>query len=274
MKKVLAIALVGLLLAGSANAAMLSLRDGTPGAHQGSLSPAADPMVLNISETGVIEVVLELWQYSAQYPSYAEEVIGVNLFLDSVQELPLGDPEAEDMEVVNVTVDTDADFVWTGSRAYAVAPMGLFEPPAALPLPFGSGITLDEYYLVANMAPGEALEGVPNAGSNEYIIDSIVVHGISESTDTVWFENETTFQPAFPGGTLRNQSVFKPDNTTLTVSGDTGAASSNKLGFYNAYIKSGKGAFAREGYWVNVVPEPASLALLALGGVAVLRRRK
>lgn len=291
MKKLLVIGLV-CVLAGTANAAVLGIR--TP---DGNLHGEADPLVLAISDTAEIQITLDLVVSTYQgtgypYEPYIEKCFGANVFMDSVEMSPvpegsftwpdgpfepIADPTAghENMEIIDVTRAGDADFLWT-TRAYDVDPMGLLESG---PLPFDSGIDWEGYYLVANMNGDPPLVSPDTYPPdwNRYVLDTIVIHCTEASVDTLWFENSATFQAPF-SPTPRTPSIFKDaTGTKYSISSKLGNDSWGLLGFENGFIQytgAPKTDFAREGFWVVQTPEPASFALLALGGLALLRRRK
>lgn len=98
------------------------------------------------------------------------------------------------------------------------------------------------------------------AGSTltEYLVDTIVIEGLAVAAETVTFQNaydsatpaffDVYFGPPPPSQTWHNNEV----NWTQGVG--------NEL--------------AGTPLFINVTPEPASLALLALGGLAAFRRRR
>ena len=282
MKKILVIGLV-CVLAGTANAAVLGLRT-----TDGNLHGEADPLVLAFSDTAEIQITLDLYNYTyagVVYPAYNELCYGANVFADSIEMAPNPEPYAppnpdptvshENMEIIDVTRAGDVDFVWT-TRAYDVDPMGVLQDAA---VPYGSGIEWEGYYLVANMNgdPPLGAPGEPDPDFTRHVLDTIVIHCTEVSTDTIWFENEATFQAPF-SPTPRPPSIFSDaSGGKYAVSKLQGRAAFGVLGFDNGFIKT-SGAppvqFARDGFWVVQTPEPASFALLALGGLALLRRRK
>ncbi len=81
------------------------------------------------------------------------------------------------------------------------------------------------------------------------------VIGLNSGTDLLDSANNVS-EVAFVGGIMPNASG------EITINVSPGPNNNNSLGFY--YIGAIK---------MDVVPEPASLALLLIGGVAVLRRR-
>ena len=291
MKKLLVIGLV-CVLAGTANAAVLGIRTA-----DGNLHGEADPLNLVISESAEIQITLDLVVSTVggvgyPYEPYIEKCFGANIFMDSVEMSPnpegtfdfvtpffepIADPTMghENMEIIDVTRAGDVDFLWT-TRAYDVDPMGVLEDAAVSP---GSGISWEGYYLVANMNGDPPLTSPDTYPPdwNRYVLDTIVIHCTEASVDTLWFENASTFQAPF-SPTPRTPSIFKDaTGAKYGISSALGNDSWGFLGFDNGFIQytgAPKTDFAREGFWIVQTPEPASFALLALGGLALLRRRK
>jgi hypothetical protein len=297
MKKLLVIGLV-CVLAGSANAAVLGLR--TP---DGSLHGEAAPLTLGISDTAEIQITLDLYNYTyagTVYPDYNEACYGANIYMDSVMmahptlpaepmypDPPLGTgfPGHENTEILNITRAGDVDFIW-GTREYAAAPMGALQDSAlaeGLGLPWDGSAAQpanNGYYLVANLPAGQGL-GAPTGtepGFTRHVLDTITIHCTQESTDTLWFENADTFQ-AGAAGTPRNQNIYDVAGSSAALSYTSllGRDAFGDLGFENgmsSHVGPPGQHWARDGFWIVQTPEPASFALLALGGLALLRRRK
>jgi hypothetical protein len=277
MRRFLAAAMVG-LLACSADAAVLGLR--TP---DGNLHPEADPLVLAISDTAEIQITLDLYNYTylgVVNPAYNEMCYGANIFMDSVEMWP--NPEApwlygtghEIMEVIDVTRAGDADFIWA-IRAFDVDPMGALEFG---PLPYGSGIDWEGYYLIASMTGDPPLDapGGPDPDFARHVLETIVIHSTDVGVDTIWFENWATFQGVSP--LPLTPSVFKDSvGQKFAINKALGRDAFGLLGFENGFIRidgTQDQTFYRDGFWIQQIPEPASLTLLALGGLMVLRHRR
>ena len=275
MKKFLALALV-CILASSANAAVLGLS--TP---DGNLHGEMDPLQLVVSQTAEIQIYLDQWDYTFQggapYAGYPENVYGASIFLDTVDQG--ADPYHENIELIDITREGDPDFIWN-KRSFVGGEMGALEFG---PLAPGAGLDLEWYQLNATVNPppdpGLAPLTNPQTGDtapNRHILDTLVIHCTDISVDTIWFEGEETFQaPASPQA--RPPLVYKDTGAgSLGITNGLGHAAWGALGFDNGFIRTEglKTDFARDGFWVVQTPEPASFALLALGGLALLRRRK
>ena len=294
MKTFLTLALV-CILASTANAAIFGIRAGTVVTSdgeilvEGSMHPESDPLTLAVSTSAEIQITLDMYDYSfagtpySGLPVFAE---AVDLFVDTVEMAPnpegynppIADPTAghENFEILDVTRAGDSDFVWL-TRSFTSGMTVLADGPLAA----GSGLDAELYALNATKYPSLPGFTNPTTGSlipNRFILDTIVIHCTEVSTDTLWFENGYTFQaPSSPSARL---PLIYPDGgstTTLGLTNKLGGEAWGLMGFDNGFIGQPAGPatfFEREGFWIVQTPEPASFAVLALGGLALLRRRK
>jgi len=94
---------------------------------------------------------------------------------------------------------------------------------------------------------------LPNQG--DILLDEIIIHGASDS------------------GTVSNRVIFAPD--PLTPSWFEAYFYEGTYSYFTEYgFDMGTGINKNNPVYVHVTPEPASLALLAFGGLAAIRRRR
>jgi hypothetical protein len=290
MKKFLVLALVG-LLASSANAAVLGLHGGS---GDGPLHGPDNPLVLNISETADIYMTLGLVNYNYYYSPITDPDIGqAQIFMDTVQILPEGDIYGEDYEILGVLNPGDPGFLWDDHRDFPgdMAPYetGDLDPGDPQAITFDGpvqGYALLGYAQTFLTPPAEMPPEPLTWNTNTYVLDVITIHCTGVSVDELYFESPTTVQPQ--GISARKPVLFVQDSTTevqvLTgASPDTKtpgqAALASAIIFENGYVDRSNPTplfwYESDPFVIQqLIPEPTSLALLAIGGLALLRRKK
>ncbi|MFQ5492461.1 MAG: PEP-CTERM sorting domain-containing protein, partial [Phycisphaerae bacterium] len=97
-----------------------------------------------------------------------------------------------------------------------------------------------------------------------FLMDEIIIHGLTQNVDPTGAKNSDLVIFAFaPQEPIAFGMVFTPLPPP-------GSWSIGQLGS----VSMGTGDFNTGGFLVNVTPEPATLGLIALGGLAVIRRRR
>jgi hypothetical protein len=133
-------------------------------------------------------------------------------------------------------------------------------------IPWDGDRNIEKYVLIA----ADDEPGNPGPGTNgpwTGHMDSIIIHGTEIGDYDLYFENRFTVDPghaARPPQLFDLQSNQKLYANNLDLPGF--------MHFRNAWRDDAVGFDVP--FVINVTPEPASLALLAIGGVALLRRRK
>jgi len=99
----------------------------------------------------------------------------------------------------------------------------------------------------------------------EGAVDSIIIHGTTVGSYDLYYENKDTAE-----GAARPPGLFDANNE-----GHFYARALQIPGFY-WFLNAWRDDYQEFDvpFVINVIPEPASLALLAVGGLAILRRRK
>jgi hypothetical protein len=229
-------------MVGAANAATLYLANPTPDGGQGETSGS---LVLAPGESGTMNIMLDT---SVIDPA---GVAFINAFFDQV-----GGGPGNCLDVTAV-VHGQTDAQWTYDTSAYKLPAILDDACD------GTGDEINEYGLVFGSSAGPGFPVFTNA---TYVIDSLTVQkapGSGDSGDLDVF---------FEGGARKPQAFGPPPSYTPFTTNDF-CLPPGVPGFLNM----GVGNYATgcaDAFDVTKIPEPAALSLLALGGLAALRRRR
>lgn len=228
MKKILALALVG-LVASSASAVELSL-----------VGDDDDQVTVALSTTGTITVQMVLDGGADGNVSF------MNAFMDAAP-FNEGTTDGYTVEGNVFKMERDDGSPWFRNAGGA------------------NGPNIEDYSLIA--ADDEGGGGPGTNGAGTYAVDNIIIHGTDIGVYHLYYENGVTAEGApRPPGVFDLNNVQKGYAINLPLPGF--------MFFRNAWVEPAATPPFDVPFIVNVTPEPASLALLAVGGLALLRRRK
>ncbi len=196
-----------------------------------------DTLEIEISETGVLTLTMVLAAGDGN-------VSFMNAFLDAT---PLGSGDAVGYDV-------------TGNEFKMVRDdgTGWFRNVGD-----SSSRNIEDYSLIAADDEGGGGPGTNDFGT--YGVDSIIIHGTELGSYDLYYEN-----PVTADGAPRRPQLFDLDNTIKDY-----AIALRIPGFY-WFLNAWRDDYQEFDvpFVINVIPEPASVALLAVGGLVLLRRRK
>ncbi len=212
------------------------------GAIELSLRPnwehEGDKVDVGLSQTAVISIHIDIGEDDGNVSFF-------NAFLDAT---PFGSGDAVGYDVVGT------EFKMTRNNGE-----GWFRNE--------SGFTrnIEDYSLIA--ADDEGGNGPGTDGPWEGAVDSLIIHATEVGHYLLYFENRGTAEGApRPPGVFNLHNSQHPYSLNFDLPGF--------MHFVNAWIENTPGFEFDVPFVVNVIPEPASLALLAVGGLALLRRRR
>jgi hypothetical protein len=224
--------------------ALVGLVASSAGAIEVALHPmwenTGDKLDLVVSQTGVVSVYLNIGADDGN-------VGFMNAFFDAS---PLQDGSTAGYDVVGREFKMTRDDGSGWFRAIA----------------WDGNANMEKYTLIA-ADDDQEYQGTPGSRNGEYFMDSIIVHGTAIGDYDLYFENRFTVDP---GHAARPPQLFDVDSNAKVYANNLDLPGFTH--FSNAWRDDGVGFNVP--FVINVTPEPTSLGLLAIGGLALLRRRK
>lgn len=221
-------------------AALVGLVASSAGAVELALHPNWEPgdkLDLNLSQTGTVSVYLNIGGDDGN-------VSFMNAFFDAS---PLNSGDTAGYEVVGREFKMTRD---DGS--------GWFRA-----IQWDGSANIEDYALIAADDEGDP---IGTNGPNERYMDSIILHGTELGDYMLYYENQWTKD----GAAARPPQIF--DNNLNQKVYANNLDLPGFIHFSNGWRDDNLEFDVP--FVINVIPEPASLALLAIGGMALLRRRK
>jgi hypothetical protein len=224
-------------------AALVGLLASSATAIEISITPnwedTGDKLDLGLSQTGVVSVYLNIGQDDGN-------VAFMNAFFDAS---PLNDGSTDGYTVEG------REFKMVRNDG-----SGWFRA-----IPWDGDPNIEKYSLIA--ADDEQGNTIGTNGPFTGHMDSIILHGTELGDYMLYYENRFTVDP---GHAARPPQLFDRDNNQKLYANNLDLP--GFVHFKNAWREDATGFNVP--FVINVVPEPASLGLLAIGGLALLRRRK
>ena len=201
---------------------------------------ADERITLALSETGMVSIYMTMFEGDGN----------VTFFIAFLDATPLGSGDAVGYDVLGTVFKMERNDGMRWSRRVHGA----------------GGRNIEDYVLIA--ADFNAGNGPGTDAPWEGVVDSIIIHGTEIGEYDLYFENGVTAEDD-----PRPPNLFDRDNVRHNYTRNEQAP--GLLWFKNAW--SDPDANGGDGFdvpfVVKVTPEPTSIALLAVGGLALLRRR-
>jgi opacity protein-like surface antigen len=201
-------------------------------------------MCVGVSDTAVIQVWMEVYSIA-----YGGRMQNVDTILDAVNQVDAG-------LHFDVVAFNDVDYTGYAGTWGRTDPRGFFSNP---PDP-NMDLSLNYQYVGEDLnSPWTASSGL---GPGTYLLDEIVIHGTDPTQEPPCPPcDTTTADKVLFGAGAQTPGGFK--------------VYPGYAGYYTATVTMGTGNSGKisQPLFICVTPEPASLSLLVLGGLAAFRRR-
>jgi hypothetical protein len=285
MKKFVAMALVG-FVAATANAGNVSIvalsgphawQGGTPSPTNGAVTAYANVPALNadlpstggtsgitvgISQTAQFGVVVEL--FAGTLPSTGNEVGIANLFFG----VPAANHDAGAVDMAGIMGGTrDAGGDWNEIRFGNGSAMLAWVQGGQTP--YGPAVE-DSHIIISDDTGVAGGTGGVGADGSANLLAKWTIHGAGAEGQTARLL--AAFELFVDSGSLEvGANTQWTQDTIGTATGGSDASPLHQNFPPQFWLRNGLAA--KNAFIIEVVPEPATLSLLALGGLALLRRR-